>query len=78
MVEAAAARKDNDMSMSPERPRRTPWHGMLLAAANRRGVWFCTNTDGTVDLSPFGQKGCYLARGLTMTEAIDFLDAMGR
>jgi hypothetical protein len=64
MVEAAAARH----------PRKTPWWSMLIATANKHRVWVIQNKDGTVDLSPLGKKGTYLARGLTMPQAIGFLD----
>jgi hypothetical protein len=61
MVEAAAARK-------------TPWWSMLVAAANNKRVWAIKNEDGTVDLSPIGRKGTFIARNLTMPQAIGPLD----
>ncbi len=55
--------------------RKTPWWSMLIAAANKHRIWIVRNDDGTVSLSPIGKKGTFIARDLTMPDAIDFLDS---
>jgi hypothetical protein len=72
LSEAAAAR-GRDRSL--DHGASTPWHRMMLAAANRHGVWFTIQDDGRVRLSEFGSK-VYITTCDTPEEAIAFIDRM--
>lgn len=58
------------------RDREHALWGMLIAAANKHRIWVIRHSANLVSLSPIGKKNIIVARHLSMSEAIDYLDGL--
>lgn len=73
----AVARRDCDRDRPPTPERvKTPYHGMLVAACRKRGLYFEMARDGSVKVTEMGNPKMILGVFDTPKEAIAFVDRL--